>query len=823
MILTKILEENAQKFAKKPAFTMRMGYRTKTFTYKDVYDVSRRVALFLQKNGIQKGDKVLIFAPNSPYWGCIFWGIILQGAIAVPVNVQSTTQMIQKIADQTESKIIFKSRFLKRDLPSNLKSYDIEFLDELIQEFNPQDFKQSDINENDLIEILYTSGTTGDPKGVLLTHKNIALNLESIRKIIKLKKGKDRLLSILPLTHIFEQTIGFFLAQSYAAHVIYAHSYAAILDLMQEYKITKMLAVPEFLKVLMSRIKAVFEKKGLLKVFEKLLKISLKIKSKTFSRILFYPILRKFGGKIDTIASGGAFLDPELEKDWNALGVTLLQGFGLTETSPTVTSNTFMQHKMGSVGKIIQGVQVKIADDGEILVKGPNVFSGYFKNEEKTKESFTPDGWFKTGDMGQFDEDGFLFLKGRKKYVILGPGAQNVFPEDIEFELNKIEGVKDSCVVGLEKNGGMVEIHSVLLLEPDAQNPGGTIKKANSNLASYQQITGYSVWPEEDFPRSATRKVKKEEVLKFLKEKKEQFPVKKDGRTPLIKMLSQLTGVDIAKIHEDTKVVSDLNMDSLMRVELTVRIEQDFGIFIDESQLKPETTVAQLQEMIEKKEEMPKPSKLKKWPRSWWARIIRVGGQYLVLLFYRIFIRLKIEGSQNLKDIKFPVIFMPNHISYIDPAPILLGLPRKIKRRLVFSAAKDVLYQEYGRVAWLAELLFNSFVLPRLEGENIRLGLDYMGRLLDQGYSVIFFPEGHVSVDGKMQPLKQGAGFIAVEMDVPVVLVKIIGTDQIVPYAKAFPRKIAQVIIKFGKPIKFNRSDDYKSVQDRLEKELKEL
>jgi long-chain acyl-CoA synthetase len=826
MILSKILEESAQNFPNKPALTMRVGYRTLTLSFKDVFEMAKRVAVFLDKNGIKKGDKVLIFAPNSPYWGCVFWGIILKGAVAVPLNVQSTAKMIEKIALQAENKIIFKSRYLKCDFSENLKVYDIEFLEELLQDFKSSDFKEVDIQEDDLIEILYTSGTTGDPKGVLLTHKNISTNILDIAKIIKLSCAKERLLSVLPLTHIYEQTIGFFLPCYYAAQVVYAYSYAAIPDLMQEYKITKMLAVPEFLKILMSKIKLAFIKKNKQRLFESLINFSFNIKCKSLSRILFYPVRKKLGGRLDTVASGGAFLDPELEKEWNALGITLLQGYGLTETSPVITMNSFDEHKFVSVGKALHKVELKLSEDGEIWVRGDSVFSGYFKNEQKTKECLTDDGWFKTGDMGYIDEDSFLFLKGRKKYLIKGAGAQNVFPEDVELELNKIDGVKDSCVVGFEKNGGVVEIHAVLLLDSKITNPWDVVDKANENLASYQQIGGYTIWPEEDFPRSATRKVKKEEVLKFLREKKKGQGIQsleQENKSKLVRILSQITGITISHINNDTKIVKELSLDSLMRVELVVRIEEEFSVSIDESALVANITLAQLQEIIDKKEPAKKEKPLRKWPRSWWASCIRIVGQFFTFLFARIFIKLDVEGEENLKDLKFPVIFMPNHISYIDALPVCMALPVNIRKKLMFAAAKDVLYEEYKSVAWLSDLFFNTFPFPRQEGENIKFGLDYMGKLLDQGYSVVVFPEGKISQTGVLQSLKQGTGFMAVEMDSVVIPVKLVGTEKISPYGKLFPRKRGTVQVKFGVPLRFKKSDSYQFVTDKVEKSLREL
>ncbi|MFH1644085.1 MAG: AMP-binding protein [bacterium] len=823
-ILNNILKDAVKRYPNTPALTMKISHRIQTLTFRQVYDMARQIALFLQKQGITHNDKILIFAPNSPYWGTIFWATILNKNILVPVNIQNTSAQINKILDQTEAKLIFQSKFLKRDIDHNIKRFDIELIEELISELNPKDFKEPEIHENDLIEILYTSGTTGDPKGVMLTHKNIYSNIQAVSQLEMIQENKDRLLSILPLTHIFEQTIGFFLPFYYKVHIIYTHSYSAIADLLQQYKITKMIAVPEFLKLLMSKIKDEAEKKKKLKLFNKMLELSFKFKNKMLAKILFHSVHKKIGGKLDTIGCGGAFLDPNLEKEWNALGITLLQGYGLTETSPLLTANTYKQHKFESVGKPVGDVQIKISDESEILAKGSNVFSGYFKNEEKTKQEFTDDGWFKTGDMGEFDKDGFLFLKGRKKYIIIGPGGQNIFPEDIELELNKIEGVKDSCVLGIHLPSGMVEVHAVLLLKDQKFDIEKIINTANEDLATYQRITGYSAWPDDDFPRSATRKVKKEEVLKILQSKKDASQkIKKDTDGPVKKILSQITGVEIDKIHAHSKLIENLKIDSLMWVEIVGRIGQDLNVAIDETIINQKTTVAELEKIIEKHEPLPKLPPLKKWSRSFFASWIRNAGQFLTFLYSKFFIKLKTGGLENLKNINLPVIFMSNHISYIDSIPLLMSLPFNIRKRIAIAAARDVVYEEFKHVAWLAELFANTFPLPRKEGENIMLGLDYMGQMLDDNYSVIIFPEGHVSESGKFQELKRGAGLIAVDMNCQIIPVKITGTNDIVPYEKLHPRKKGTVVIKFGKPIKFKKSDSYEFAREKIENEMKIL
>lgn len=825
MVLSKVLENNNQNFADKPAYSMRMGYITKTFNYGQIYELAKKTALFLQSIGINKGDRVLIFAPNSPYWGIVFWASILRGSILVPINVQSTSEMIDKILKQTQAKVIFKYKFFKVTEYEGVNVLNIDLLEELINEFDQIKFIPSQIFEDDIVQILYTSGTTGDPKGVLLSHKNIVSNINVVKNLVDLNFGKDRFLSILPLTHIFEQTVGFFIPQVYASHIVFMHSYAAILDLMQKYKITKLLVVPEFLKVLSLKIREEYSKKGLLKIFNYLKGISLEIKNMFIAKFLFYPVHKKLGGYLDTIVCGGAFLDSDLELEWRALGIEVLQGYGLTETSPIISCNTYKDRKLGSVGKPVKSVELKIAEDGQILVKGPGVFLGYYKDKEKTEESFTEDGFFKTGDIGKIDDQGFLFLKGRKKYVIIGPGGQNVFPEDIEFEFNKTPGVKDSCVLGIPLKSGGTQIYVALLLNDLTINARSLVDKVNENLASYQRVNDFMIWPQDDFPRSVTKKIKKEEVLALIMDKQAGKPHVKHyiEASPLVKILSVISGFDIDKITLDERVVDKLQLDSLMRVELILRIEECFGVLIDESLINNYTTVKELQEIIDNKELVKKRVLLKKWPRSWWAKLIRVVLQLISILIAKIFFKVKIEGLENLDGIKEQVVFMPNHISYSDPLVFLMTIPNKYRNLISFAAAQDVLYEKYNKFAWLAELVFNSFPLPRFNGGNVKQGLDFMGEILDQGYSVVVFPEGKMSKDTKLLPLKKGAGLISVEMGFPIVPVKIIGSQDIVPYSKLFPIKSGNVIVRFGKPMFFKQSDSYENVVIEIYNAIKNL
>lgn len=829
MVLTEILETNAAERPEKIALTMRMGYRTLFLSYRDVYKLSLNMACFLAHHGIGKGDKVLILAPNSPDWVLVFWGALLRAAAVVPLTIQSTPDMIRKIADATEAKILFKAAHVKTGLPSGLLVFDLELVREEIANLDCLHVPKAPLQEDDVIEILYTSGTTGEPKGVLLTSRNLFSNLTAVSESIPISEH-DVFLSILPLSHIFEQVVGFLLPFMAGAGIVYAHSPAAIQGLLKEYGITKMAAVPEFLRVMMSRIEAKAEAGGKKKLFEILMRISSGIGLKPIQRLLFYEIHQKFGGRFQTVASGGAPLDPELEKKWDALGVTLLQGYGLTETSPVVSTNTYANRRMKSVGKILPGVTVKIAEDGELLIKGPGVFQGYFKNEAKTKEAFTTDGWFKSGDIGVFDKEGFLYLKGRKKYMIKGPGAQNVYPEDIEVALNAVPGVKDSAVVGLEKPDGQVEIHAVIL--PDQEILAGMewgekiITEANKQLASYQHITGWSVWPEDDFPRSATRKVKKEEVLKWLKLKSMEpfMPVQKKAEAPLVKLLAEITGAGSASITDQTKIVPELHLDSLLRIIVISRIEEVFGVLIEERAITSRTTVAELTRMIQSAPPAEEKRRFKKWLISRWSVALRMILQSLIVFpLARLAVTLEVRGRESLHGLKLPAIFMPNHLSYLDSVVVAMALPFHIRKKLSYAAAQDVLYEYDASVRLLAELVFNPFPFPRREGENIRAGLEYAGRMLDRNFSVVVYPEGRVSETGNLGPLKRGAGLLAVEMDSYIVPVKISGTNHIMPYGKFFPRKRGAVTVTFGTPVKFGKKYSYIEATEKIDEILRRL
>jgi len=570
------------------------------------------------------------------------------------------------------------------------------------------------------------------------------------------------------------------------------------------------------------------KEKGKLKIFRKMMSLSNRLPLKWLRRLLFHSVHRQFGGRLATVVSGGAPLDPLLEMKWRALGVDLLQGYGMTETSGVVSVNTYEDHRLKSVGKALPNVQVKIDDDGQILVWGANVFGGYFKNKEKTKSVFTVDGWLKTDDLGEVDEDGFLFIRARKTYMILGAGGQNVYPEDIEYELNQLASVRASCVLGLELGGGKVEILAVLLLDSNLKSPKEQSKKAveivNKQLSSYQQINSWHIWDDEDFPRSLTKKIKKHQVAKIVQEQRKH---KRAGsisskKTPLMQLLIDITGSRPSQIKPNSKLVRDLHLDSLLRVELVARIEEKFGIIVDESKIDSKTRVNDLEKIIKSTKPSVKP-RLSLWPTSRWASWLRIIGRNLFIFpFLRLWVRLEVEGLENLKGLPTPVIFMPNHLSSIDPGFVTMAIPYRIRKNLSMAAAQDVLYQYHPLKVKLVELFFVTFPFPRQEGQNIGFGLENMGKMLDRDRSVVVYPEGKISKNGQLLDLKRGAGFIAVGMNEAIVPVKITDPDKILPYHPGLPRR-GKIKIKFGKALRFSRQDSYIEATQKIQKALESL
>jgi long-chain acyl-CoA synthetase len=439
--------------------------------------------------------------------------------VLVPLDVRSSPEFVSRIIQQTRPKLLFCSRETSDDLPDpSPPTIVLEDLAGLL-EGHPAQWSGPAIVDDDIAELMFTSGTTGDPKGVILTHRNLVANIMACRDRVPIDSS-SRLLSLLPLSHMLEQMGGLLVPLSRGASIIYPASRQprTLFSAMQREGVTNIIMVPQALELLMSGMEREVRAKGKEKQWRSLLRIA-PFLPLAVRRWLFREVHRQLGGKLRYIMSGGAYLDPRLARKWEALGIPILQGYGATEASPVITTNTFQHHRLGSVGKVLPGQEIKIADDGEVLTRGPNVTPGYWQNPQATQAAFE-DGWYRTGDLGYLDRDGFLYLKGRKKDLIVLPNGQNVYPEDLETLLNQQPGVKDSVVVGLPAESGAVRVHAVLLME-EGYRASEAVTAVNRQVSDHQRIRGHTVWPQEDFPRTHTLKIRKPLVLDFLQRQPE--------------------------------------------------------------------------------------------------------------------------------------------------------------------------------------------------------------------------------------------------------------------------------------------------------------
>jgi len=461
---------------------------------------------------------------------------------------------------------------------------------------------------------------------------------------------------------------------------------------------------------------------------------------------------------------------------------------------------------MGSVGPALPGVQLNI-EDGEILAKGENVFSKYYHNDAATKEVFTSDGWFKTGDLGAFDVEGNLFIKGRRKEMIVTGSGVNVFPEDVERALNVLEGVRESCVVGVNSGEGE-EVHAVLILD-GAQTPEKIVQKANATLDPQQQITGFSLWHEPEFPKTTTLKIRRFQVRERIRQgtRSEQSL----AQDKLVYVISKVTGKPAGGITDQSTLVSDLGLTSIARLELVSFIEQEFRLDVEDTFITAKTTVGNLRAFIEKREKHAGRNTLRLWTTKPWLGVVRRVTDIIPTIFFNWLLMPERQGLENLQEVSnTPVIFISNHISYFDFPAIYCSLPVAVRYRTATAVWEEFFFKEekFFKRAWkrfayeYGTIMFNFFMLPQERG--FRKTLEHMGKLVDLDMDILIFPEGERSWDGTILPFQQGLGLMVKELKVPVVPVKISGMENVFPRGAAFPKR-GRVKIIFGKPLYFTR------------------
>ncbi len=791
----------------KTALVHRTGVRRFHHSYAEINDLSLRMASRLAAMGVGKGNRVVLWGPNSPWWVVAFWGVMARGAIAVPVDFMSGRERAETIAGLTDAKLVIQSRAKLERLSWGTELL-LEDLEYILPATEPLPELASAVPD-DIAQLIYTSGTTGNPKGVILTHGNLVANLEQVNRHIPIVTPNFNFLSLLPLSHMFEQMGGLFTPLFRGSAIVYLRTLkpSAIMEALAEEDIYAVIAVPRLLQLLKGSIERELAARHLEGALLRLLAVGENLPVE-LRRKLFFPVQRKFGPHFTLFVSGGAALDPEVFRFWHTMGFTVIEGYGLTECAPVLAANTMTEQVVGSVGTSLSGVDLKLVN-GEICARGANIFPGYYGNDEATRESFTADGWFRTGDLGEIDPAGHVRIKGRSKELIVTGAGINVYPEELESILNRIRGVREACVIGTPGQGGE-QVHAVLIPDTSGRPPQEIIDEANSRLDPLHQITGWSIWPEAEFPKTTTLKVRKFLVRKRVEEGKGEGGTAAAADL-LVSLVARLTGSPPSAVREDSRLVADLGLTSIARLELVNYLEQEFRLDLEDSLIGPQTTVGELRSIIARREKTELPSHLRLWAMDRPVRALRrLADLLLHLPLFRLYVTLEAAGLDNLAQVREPVIFVANHLSYLDQPAIMFALPPAWRYNTATAAWAEFFFRNFRNPAqrlWkrftfeYATLALGVFPLPQTDG--FRRALQHMGRLADRGVNILVFPEGERSRDGRLLPFRQGLGLMVKELGVPVVPISIDGVEKVLPKGGHWPRR-GRVTVTFGTPLRFN-------------------
>lgn len=854
------LVDEFSELGEREALRYHNGYRTWRYSYAELHARIAAFADYLDQAGIGKGQRLLLWGANRPEWVTVFWGCVARGVEVVPLDLHSTPDFVLRVQRQVEARLAVVgdlSGVRQAGSETELPIPSLSFQD--VAELPPiRSIDATEVAEDDVVEIVYTSGTTGTPKGVVHRHRNICANLTPIAAEARRYRSfarpfqPIRLMNMLPLSHMFGQAAGLFFPVLFQGAVVLNDEYRAesMIETIRRERVSVLITVPRLLRNLRSHLVRKFGIDPKASRFRKWAGAA-----ETWWR--YRALHRKFGLKFWCFVCGGAPLDADLEKFWQRLGWVVVQGYGLTESSPVVAINHPLKARAGSIGKPIEGQHVKLAPDGEILVSGASVASDYYGSDE-TSSSRVERGWLHTGDIGALDDEGRLYYRGRKKDMIVTPEGLNVFPSDVEEILNADPQVRESIVIGLARNGEE-RIHAVLIADQDA-DLAAVVARANERLEPHQRMQGWSSWPEDDFPRTpSTHKVKRHEVVQRIAAAATGAP---STRISGVRgALADLTGREPSDLQPHVRLEEDLALTSLQRMELLSRLESELGMTLGENEFSALRTVAELEAAIgETRAVRPvQPSAggadappaarqalsnhetveprvfTPRWSRSFpvrWGRRATVDGLLMPLM--RQMIRLSVEGRTNLDKAKPPLIFIANHLSHFDTACIVASLPHRWKKLLAPAMSQDWFRAyldpqgESWRERWLLGLqlylavgLFNAYPLPQKMG-GARRALRYTGELLGQGYCPLVFPEGWRSTDGKMAPFKPGIGLIARQMKAPILPIRITGTFEVLSAHDKWP-KPGRVTVRFGPPLAYREGESIEQTARRLEQAVRNL
>ncbi len=839
-----LAEEMAERHDLAVAFQRFEGDGFTRITYRDVLARAEATAGRLAALGIAPGSRVMLGAQNHPDWPIAYLGVLRAGATVVPVDAALEAGPAANLLRASGAKVLIcDDAFLDKAGREALASVpgvvrlDLHEVSDL--HGAPPPPPRPALTGDELASVIYTSGTTGTPKGVMLSHKNFCAMLAALAPVFPLTSG-DRVLSVLPLHHTFEFSCGFLLPFSRGARVIYLDELSSerLSAAMRESRVTAMVGVPALWQLLERRITGEVRELGPAAevTFDLALQLNRLLGEKlglNVGRALFGRVHQAFGGNLRYLISGGAALSPDTARLFEGLGLPLAEGYGLTEAAPVLTvAKAAPGAKAGNVGKPVPGVEIKIASPdangvGEVLARGPNVMAGYADNPEATSRTLDEDGWLHTGDLGKIDRKGRLSLVGRSKDVIVGANGENIYPDDVERMLGEVEGITELCILGItDPRGGE---RAACLAVPERPRDRGedppttedfleARERAGKNLRAAIAKLPTALQPpvvllhDEKLPRTSTRKVKRGEVRALVERLVTAAAPRpgekgKGGGSAVRAAVAAIARKSEAEMHGGLRLREDLGLDSLMSMELVASLEAALPGRKVAPAVASSGTVAELEQALDvdaapsrkivRDEEEEKASVV--LPEA-----VRTTAKTAIALlqqrFYSDVMNTRVTGRSFIPHNRNTLV-VANHASHLD-----MGLTKyalgSYGQELVALAARDYFFESSEVRRAVVENFTNLAPLDR--GGNLRETLREVGQLIDQGKTVLIFPEGTRSPDGQLREFKGAVGHLALHHDIDLLPVYLGGTYEAMPKKSKIPTK-RDLVARIGPPLEIDQ------------------
>jgi long-chain acyl-CoA synthetase len=824
-----------------------------TTSYEQLLRQVEGAAAKLRDLDIGPGERVALLLPNHPRWCASFLAILHRRAVAVPLDVHYNDEELKALLEDCGARAAFASeefakrlRGLQKQLPELRHILPVDLWSDPDADAGPP-LPPEWGGPQDLVSLMYTSGTTGDPKGVMLDNANVLAELDGLVDSVGVDQS-DSILSLLPLTHVLAQLANLLFPLVVGARTVFVAELTtgAISRALQEGGITVFGGVPQLFYLFHQRILGEVEKKGALatRLFQLLLRLNGVLRSGlglNLGRILFGRVHQGFGGRIKLLYCGASYLDPEVVRDFFRLGFNFLQGYGLTETTGAATFTPLEDNRIGTVGRPLKGVELRIDQpnpegEGEVLIRGPIVMQGYFNKPERSAEVLR-DGWFHTGDLGRLDRDGHLTLTGRAKDVIVLANGKNIYPEELERHYGQIPYIQEICVLGVRQGksrAGEEMLYAVIVPNFDQLKADGIasaaesiryyLENASTELPHYKRVLSFEL-RSEPLPRTTTRKIRRhlvQEQLTFGAGQAEVQPPELSAEDQ--ELLGSREGQAVAaairasgrdqSLRLSHHLEMDLGYDSLSRVELLAGIEEQLGVRLDEQTSSSLATVGDVIGALQAAAPAG-PGSAKRRGTSWPELLAEARGDESLrayfhtgplnaLIFHaalrviaavaRTILRLEASGLEHVPQ-QGPYLICPNHQSFIDGFLVGAALPFRATRSLFHLGQANYFHQGAGR--WFAKL---ARIVPVSADANLLQAMRVAAAGLDMGKILSIYPEGERSIDGRLKRFKKGAAILARELKAPIVPVAIAGAYRV--WARASGRiRFEKVRVRFGAPI----------------------